>query len=74
VLAVTTFWEVFWWMIIATFWILWIWMFITCFIDIFRRHDIHGFAKTMWAILLLIFPFFGCLIYLAARPAQADAV
>jgi hypothetical protein len=71
-LAVTQFWQVFWWLIVATFWILWIWMFITCFVDVFHRRDIHGGAKAGWAILLLIFPFFGCLIYLAVRPHDPE--
>ena len=72
-LGLTTFWEVFWWMILATFWILFIWMFVWCFIDIFRRPDVSGWGKAGWAFFMLIFPFFGCLIYLATRPNQTVA-
>ena len=73
VLGMATFWEVFWWMIIATFWILWIWMFITCFVDALRRPDISGWGKSGWVLLMLIFPFFGVLIYMASRPNRVEA-
>jgi hypothetical protein len=45
---------------------------IWAFIDNFRRHDHSGWAKAGWAFLILIFPLFGMLIYLGARPAQPD--
>ena len=37
--------EVLWTMILFFAWIAWIWIAITCFIDIFRRHDIGGGTK-----------------------------
>ena len=45
-----------------------------CFIDNFRRHDHHGMAKAGWAILILFLPIFGALIYIIARPSEADVV
>jgi hypothetical protein len=46
---------------------------IYAFIDNFRRPDHSGWAKAGWALLILIVPLFGTLIYLVARPADAFA-
>ena len=35
--------------------------------DIFRSHDMGGFAKTLWVILVIVVPWFGVLIYLIVR-------
>jgi hypothetical protein len=51
-------------MIIFFFWVIWIWIVITVLIDVFRRHDIGGFAKAMWVIFVVILPWLGVLIYL----------
>ena len=55
-------------MIALFFWTAFIWMFIAIFADIFRREDLTGWAKAGWALLIVILPFVGILIYLAARP------
>jgi ABC-type multidrug transport system fused ATPase/permease subunit len=47
--------------------IIWIWLLITVFIDIFRSHDIGGFAKALWVIFVIILPFLGVFVYLIAR-------
>ena len=44
--------------------VLWFWLLITVFGDLFRRHDISGWAKAIWVIALIIFPYLGILIYL----------
>ena len=59
--------DVLWSMLIFFCFFLWIWIAITCFADIFRRHDIHGFAKTLWCIFIIILPFLGVFIYLIAE-------
>jgi hypothetical protein len=46
---------------------------IYAFIDNFRRRDHSGWAKAGWALLILILPLLGTLIYLVARPADALA-
>jgi hypothetical protein len=35
--------------------------------DLFRRHDISGWAKAIWLIALIIFPYLGVLVYLIAQ-------
>jgi putative oligomerization/nucleic acid binding protein/phospholipase D-like protein len=59
--------DVFWTMIIFFCWVLWIWIVITIFSDIFRRHDIGGWAKAAWIVFVIILPFLGVLIYLIAQ-------
>jgi ABC-type multidrug transport system fused ATPase/permease subunit len=46
---------------------IWIWLLIVVFTDIFRSHDIGGFAKAMWVIFVIILPYLGVLVYLIAR-------
>src|SRR5215207_6147365 len=56
--------EVLWSMLIFVAFVMWIWIAITCFADIFRRHDMGGFAKVLWVIFLIIVPYLGVLAYL----------
>ena len=56
-----------WTMLEIFLFIIWIWLCITVFIDIFRSHDLGGFAKALWVLFVVILPFLGVLIYLIAR-------
>src|ERR1700730_8058189 len=56
-----------WTMLEIFLFIIWIWLCITVFIDIFRSHDLGGFAKAIWVLFVVILPFLGVLIYLIAR-------
>jgi type VI protein secretion system component VasK len=67
-LADYTFGNFLWTMFAFFFWFMFIWIFIMVFADIFRRNDIHGWAKAGWIILIVILPFIGILIYMIARP------
>jgi len=44
-----------------------IWLLISIFIDIFRSHDLKGWAKAAWVILVFVFPIIGILAYLIFR-------
>ena len=57
----------FWTVLIFFLWIAWIILLIRIFGDIFRNHDMGGFAKAMWSIFVIIVPFLGTLIYLIAH-------
>lgn len=59
--------DVLWSMIVFFAWIAWIWIAITCFIDIFRRHDIGGWHKALWVVFIIVVPFLGVLVYLIAQ-------
>jgi ABC-type multidrug transport system fused ATPase/permease subunit len=47
--------------------IIWIWLLIMVFVDIFRSHDLSGWAKALWVIFIIILPFLGVFVYLIAR-------
>jgi hypothetical protein len=56
------------WTIFEIFlWVIWIWILITVFIDIFRSHDLSGWAKALWFLFVLFIPLIGVLVYLIAR-------
>jgi len=56
--------DVMWTMLVFFLWILWFWLLFTVFADVFRRHDISGWAKAAWVIFVIILPFLGVFIYL----------
>ncbi len=47
--------------------IIWIWLLIMVFFDIFRSHDMSGWAKALWVIFIIVLPFLGVFVYLIAR-------
>ena len=57
---------IFWSMLIFMAFMMWIWIAIAIFSDIFRRHDIGGFAKALWIIFIIFIPLLGALVYLIA--------
>jgi hypothetical protein len=46
---------------------IWIWLLIVVFSDLFRSHDIGGWAKAFWVIGIIILPYLGVLLYLIVR-------
>lgn len=46
---------------------IWIWILITVLVDLFRDHELSGWAKAAWVFFLIVLPFLGVLIYLIAR-------
>ena len=59
--------DVFWTILIFFCWVIWIWIVITVFMDVFRRHDIGGWAKAGWVVFVIVLPFLGVLVYLIAQ-------
>ena len=59
--------DVLWTMLIVFAWIIWFWLLITIFADLFRRHDISGWGKAGWTVLVILLPFVGVLAYLIAE-------
>ncbi len=57
------FWTVLWLFI----WILWIILLFRVIADIFRSHDLGGWGKALWLILVVLVPFLGVFIYVIAR-------
>ena len=46
---------------------IWIWLLIVVFSDLFRSHDLGGWAKAAWVIGIIILPYLGVLLYLIVR-------
>ena len=49
------------------FFVIWIWILITILSDLFRDHELSGWAKAAWVLFLVFIPFLTALIYLIAR-------
>ncbi len=47
--------------------ILWFWLLMTVIGDLFRRHDVSGFTKVLWVILLVVLPYIGIFAYLLTQ-------
>ena len=41
-------------------------------LDVFRRGDLNSSAKGAWAIIMLLLPFVGLLVYTMLRPSDAQ--
>lgn len=59
--------NVLWTCFVIFIWIAWFWLLIAIITDLFRRHDMAGFAKAMWVIFIVFLPLFGALIYLISN-------
>jgi uncharacterized membrane protein YcjF (UPF0283 family) len=47
--------------------VIWFWLLIVVFGDLFSRHDISGWGKTGWIILVVVLPYLGVFIYFIAN-------
>jgi ABC-type multidrug transport system fused ATPase/permease subunit len=64
---VNTIWDFFVWLFWLYVFFACIWIFITVFVDIFRDHELNGWAKALWVIFLVFLPFLAAFVYLIAR-------
>ena len=55
--------EIFWFMLLVA----WIWLLIVVISDIFRDRSLSGWAKGLWCLFVILFPWLGVLVYLIAR-------
>jgi hypothetical protein len=56
--------DILWSMLVFFGFVIWVWILFTVLGDIFRRHDISGWGKAAWTVLLIVLPLLGTLIYL----------
>lgn len=47
--------------------VIWIWILFTIIGDLFRDHEMSGWAKALWILFLVFIPFLTMLVYLIAR-------
>ncbi|WP_328299999.1 SHOCT domain-containing protein [Streptomyces sp. NBC_00435] len=59
--------NLFWTMLWLFLWVMWFFLLFKVITDIFRDHDLHGWGKAGWLILVLLLPYIGVLVYLIVR-------
>ncbi len=59
--------ELFWTVLWLFFLFMFIWVFVALVSDIFRDHELSGWGKAAWIVLLIVLPLVGSLIYLIVR-------
>ena len=47
--------------------VLWFWLFVSVASDLFRRHDLSGWAKVIWVIALILFSYLGIFAYVLTQ-------
>ena len=62
-----SFWDFFWLLIWTYILVAYLMLLFRIIADVFRDHELGGFAKALWMIVLIVVPFLGALIYLIAR-------
>ncbi len=59
--------NIFWTMLELFLWILWFFLLFKIITDIFRSHDMNGWAKAGWMVLVILLPLIGVLVYVIVR-------
>jgi NADH:ubiquinone oxidoreductase subunit 6 (subunit J) len=54
--------------VVALFLVMWV----RAAIDVFRRGDLTKGPKAAWAIIMLLIPFIGLMLYTLVRPTDAE--
>lgn len=57
------FWTVMW----IFLWVMWLFLLFRIVVDVFRDHEMGGWAKAAWLVFLILIPFLGVLVYVIAR-------
>jgi Short C-terminal domain len=47
--------------------VVWFWLLVIIFGDLFRRHDISGWAKALWVLAVVLASYFGVFAYLITQ-------
>jgi hypothetical protein len=63
----TDFWDVLLWSFWFFIWVAALMVWFRCLFDLFGDHTLSGWGKAGWAILLILVPWLGAIIYLIAR-------
>lgn len=65
----STFWQV---VVLLFILIPLIFLWVFALLDLFRRRDLAGWVKGLWAIAIVIFPVVGMVVYFVARPSDLE--
>jgi hypothetical protein len=69
----TDFWDVLLWSFWFFIWIAALMVWFRCLFDLFGDSSLSGWAKAGWALLLILVPWLGALIYIIARGRSMTA-
>jgi phospholipase D-like protein len=47
--------------------VVWFWLLIVIYGDLFRRHDISGWGKALWVLVLVLTSYLGIFVYLVTQ-------
>src|ERR1700757_2383688 len=47
--------------------VVWFWLLVVIYGDLFRRHDISGWGKALWVLVLVLTSYFGIFAYLITQ-------
>ena len=56
--------NIIWTMLVFFAWVMWFYLLVIALGDVFSRHDIGGWTKSLWVVGMLIIPLLGVLIYI----------
>lgn len=59
--------NLFWTMLWFFLWVMWLFLLFKVITDIFRDHELSGWAKAGWLVLVLLLPYLGVFVYLVVR-------
>jgi hypothetical protein len=59
--------NIIWSMLVFFGFVLWISLMFRAFGDLFGRHDVSGWGKAGWTLLIIALPLFGVLVYLISQ-------
>lgn len=59
--------DAFWTILWIFLFVVWFWLLIAIFSDLFRDHELSGWWKALWVIVVIVFPVLGILGYLIFR-------
>ena len=59
--------DLMWTFVVFFCFVVYFWLLISVFGDLFRRHDISGWAKAGWTVFVLVLPLLGTLTYLISQ-------
>jgi hypothetical protein len=62
--------EIFGTIVLFFAWVAWFSTVISVLGDVFRRHDLSGWGKAGWTLVIVVIPFLGVLFYLGAEGSK----
>jgi Short C-terminal domain/Phospholipase_D-nuclease N-terminal len=65
--------DILWTMLVFFGSVIWFWLLIVVFGDLFSRHDISGWGKAGWIVLVVVLPYLGVFIYLIKAKQLLDS-